>query len=421
MEEEERVDVHNRGMEGNGKPNESKNEAVAKMEQSKSPPLYKEGTMNEDISKDIVKDAADSVPSANKTSSVNPSIMHNDEISHDLRDASDAMTTPIINDEYSSIEAMQCIYSTTCIVTEETTSGARENSNVATNNDDLHLGTAPLVSNASIECMDLDVEDAAADKGSSITEDSNTAAISSEQGAHAISLINELAVKIPNDTASDITDSTTAEDLATSDAKSSTISEPSSGELADPNLTTDSVITSNHDITDNHPVKDPVTACTNIEDLPNITEGTPALIEAPVTTLVTGEGGIGEVAVQRLDDSLTFDDIEDFMCDSLDFSEESKILQQSHDTMKNSEKDRNIISSLPYTVPSAKPFGHKEPIISVHQQDFRKSLPRTLYTPIQKPLGFTRMQTLSPAHLPLADVGRSNELMTAQVPSISPW
>ena len=417
MEEEERID--DGGMEGNGKPNESKNEAVAKMEQSKSPPLCKEGTMNEDISKDIVKDAAGSVPSANNTSSVNPSITHNDEISHDLHDASDATTTPIINDEYSSIEAMQCTYSTTCNVTEETISGASEDSNVATNNDGLHLGTAP--SNASIECMDLDVEDAAADKVSSITEDSNTAAISSEQGARAISLINELSVKIPDNTTSDITDSTTAEDLATSDAKGSTILEPNSGEPGDPNLTIDPVITSDHDITDNHPVKDPITACTNIEDLPNITEGTPALIEAPVTTLVTGEGGIGEVAVQRLDDSLTFDDIEDFMCDSLDFSEESKILQHSHDAMQNSEKDRNIMSSLPYTVPSAKPFGHKEPIISIHQQDFRKSLPRTLYTPIQKPLGFARMQTLSPAHLSLADVGRSSESMTAQVPSISPW
>lgn len=417
MEEEERID--DGGMEGNGKPNESKNEAVAKMEQSKSPPLCKEGTMNEDISKDIDKDTAGSVPSANNTSSVNPSITHNDEISHDLHDASDATTTPIINDEYSSIEAMQCTYSTTCNVTEETISGASEDNNVATNNDDLHLGTAP--SNASIECMDLDVEDAAADKGSSITEDSNTAAISSEQGARAISLINELSVKIPDNTTSDITDSTTAEDLATSDAKGSTILEPNSGEPGDPNLTIDPVITSDHDITDNHPVKDPITACTNIEDLPNITEGTPALIEAPVTTLVTGEGGIGEVAVQRLDDSLTFDDIEDFMCDSLDFSEESKILQHSHDAMQNSEKDRNIMSSLPYTVPSAKPFGHKEPIISIHQQDFRKSLPRTLYTPIQKPLGFARMQTLSSAHLSLADVGRSSESMTAQVPSISPW
>lgn len=419
MEEEERIDVHDGGMEGNGKPNESKNEAVARMEQSKSPPLCKEGTMNGDISKDIIHDTAGSVPSANKTSSVNPSITHNNEISHDLHDASDATTTPIINDEYSGIEAIQCTYSTTCNVTEETASGARENSNVATNNDDLHLGTAP--SNASIECMDFDVEDAAPYKGSSIVEDSNTAAISSEQGTRAISLINELAVNIPDNTTSNITDNTTVEDLATSDAKSSTISEPSSGEPADPNLTIDLMITSNHDITGNHPVKDPVTACTNIEDLPNITEGTPALIEAPVTTLVTGEGGIGEVAVQRLDDSLTFDDIEDFMCDSLDFSEESKILQHSHDAMKNSEKDRNIMPSLPYTVPSAKPFCHKEPVISVHQQDFRKSLPRTLYTPIQKHLGFARMQTLNPAHLSLADVGRSSESMTAQVPSISPW
>ena len=123
-----------------------------------------------------------------------------------------------------------------------------------------------------------------------------------------------------------------------------------------------------------------------------------------VTTI--GDDCIGEVAVHRLDDSLTLDDIENFVC--LDFSEDPNMLQ-IHDTTKGN--NLKLTDSTPM---------HDQPLMPMQQKDYgstHKSVIRSLYPSAMGPV---HMQSSN--HTSINDVGsRVKDLTMAQVPSISPW
>lgn len=140
-------------------------------------------------------------------------------------------------------------------------------------------------------------------------------------------------------------------------------------------------------------------APTTITSSTPILQGPPpiSVLDDPVTTI--GDDCIGETAVHRLDDSLTLDDIENFV--SLDFSEDPNMLQM-HDTTKAN----NLKLSVSTTGLDEREYG------SAH-----KSVVRSLYPSVVDP---SRLQSFD--HSTVNDVGtRTKDLMMAQVPSISPW
>ena len=140
-------------------------------------------------------------------------------------------------------------------------------------------------------------------------------------------------------------------------------------------------------------------APTTITSSTPILQGPPpiSVLDDPVTTI--GDDCIGETAVHRLDDSLTLDDIENFV--SLDFSEDPNMLQM-HDTTKAN----NLKLSVSTTGLDQGEYG------SAH-----KSVVRSLYPSVVDP---SCLQSFD--HSTVNDVGtRTKDLMMAQVPSISPW
>ncbi|XP_019849819.1 PREDICTED: probable serine/threonine-protein kinase DDB_G0282963 [Amphimedon queenslandica] len=142
-----------------------------------------------------------------------------------------------------------------------------------------------------------------------------------------------------------------------------------------------------------------------------ITSSTPILQGPPpitglddrVTTI--GDDCIGETAVHRLDDSLTLDDIENFV--SLDFSEDPNTLQ-----IRDTTKDNNFKLSVSTTGPD-------QSLLSMKQREYEsahKSVVRSLYPSAVDP---SCVQSFD--HTLINDVGtRAKDLTMAQVPSISP-